>query len=237
MPSCITSRLILAIISSLCCLLTNAEAADSIVTDSMKQRMQACTVCHGKEGVATNQGYSPRIAGKPAAYLYNQLINFREGRRHNAAMRHLLDNMSDAYLQEIALYFSALDLPYPPPQTTGSEPALLAKGKQLVLYGDKQRDIPACVACHGVAMTGRLPSTPGLLGLPRDYVVAQIGAWKSGSRKAVAPDCMVQVAKRLSTEDIYAVSNWLSSQLVSGYGHPAPASKQMTSIACAGDKP
>ena len=28
--------------------------------------MQACTGCHGKEGVSTNQGYFPRIAGKPA---------------------------------------------------------------------------------------------------------------------------------------------------------------------------
>ena len=152
-------------------------------------------------------------------------------------MQHLLENLSDAYLHEIALYFSALNLPYPPAQTIGSDPALLAKGKQLVLYGDKQRDIPACIACHGAAMTGRMPSTPGLLGLPRDYVVAQIGGWKSGSRKAIAPDCMAQVAQRLSTEDIYAVSNWLSSQHVMGYGHPAPAVRQTTSITCAGEKP
>ena len=62
------------------------EALAVPVPDTMAQRMQACTVCHGKEGRATNAGYFPRIAGKPAGYLYNQLLNFREGRRHNATM-------------------------------------------------------------------------------------------------------------------------------------------------------
>jgi len=84
----------------------------------MGQRMQACATCHGKDGRATNIGYFPRIAGKPAGYLYNQLINFRDGRRQNAAMAYLLDHMSDQYLMEIATHFASLDLPYPPAQTT-----------------------------------------------------------------------------------------------------------------------
>ncbi|MGB4346419.1 MAG: cytochrome c4, partial [Burkholderiaceae bacterium] len=89
----------------------------------------------------------------------------------------------------------------------------------------------------GKAMTGRLPSTPGLLGLPRDYVVAQIGGWKAGSRKAGEPDCMAQVAKRLTVDDIDAVSTWLSSQAIRENGHPAAASRQTTSLVCKGDKP
>ena len=47
----------------------------------MAERVRACTACHGKEGRATSDGYYPRIAGKPAGYLYNQLVNFRDGRR------------------------------------------------------------------------------------------------------------------------------------------------------------
>lgn len=202
---------------------------------AMKERMQACTACHGKAGVATPQGYFPRIAGKPAGYLYHQLRHFREGRRQNPAMRHLLQHLSDDYLREIADYFSALDLPYPPPQTTTVAPALLARGAQLVRQGDPARQLPACTACHGAAMTGRLPSTPGLLGLPRDYVVAQLGAWRTGSRKAGAPDCMAQVARRLSPEDIHAVSQWLAAQPVPGRGHPAAPTRQSTGIACEDD--
>ncbi len=33
------------------------------VPDTLAQRLQACTVCHGQEGRATNAGYFPRIAG------------------------------------------------------------------------------------------------------------------------------------------------------------------------------
>lgn len=218
-------------------LMTSALSAGEAprVEDAMKERVRASTACHGKEGVATNQGYFPRIAGKPAAYLYNQLRHFREGRRQNPAMHHLLSHMSDAYLMDMAQYFSALALPYPPPEPTTIPPRLLSRGEQLVRQGDKQRDIPACTACHGAAMTGRLPSTPGLLGLPRDYVVAQIGAWRTVSRHADAPDCMAHVARRLSQDDIHAVSQWLAAQPVPSFGHPAAPGRQTTGIACKGD--
>src|SRR6188472_4206260 len=92
-----------------------AQAAPTF-EDSMAQRTLACTACHGKEGRAGPDGYYPRIAGKPAGYLYNQLLNFRDGRRHYGLMTRLLDPLSDAYLLEIANHFAALDLPYPPPR-------------------------------------------------------------------------------------------------------------------------
>jgi cytochrome c553 len=192
--------------------------------DTMAQRMQACVACHGQEGRATNQGYFPRIAGKPAGYLYNQLVNFRDGKRKNATMAYLVDQMSDAYLREIAEYFASLDLPYPAPPAlpaTAATRAALARGEQLVRHGDPGRDIPACVACHGAAMTGIAPSMPGLLGLPRDYLLAQLGAWRNGQRRAATPDCMGRIARRLGDEDVSAAATWLSSQPVPG--GPAPA--------------
>src|ERR1700754_2135517 len=99
--------LLLALLSALA--LPSAHAADN---DDLARRLQACAACHGKEGRAAPDGYYPRIAGKPAGYLFNQLVNFRDGRRKNADMAHLTAQMSDAYLREIAGYFSALELPY-----------------------------------------------------------------------------------------------------------------------------
>ncbi|MGE5115265.1 MAG: c-type cytochrome, partial [Betaproteobacteria bacterium] len=93
-----------------------AHAAPQRFEDTMAQRMLACTGCHGKEGRAGSDGYYPRIAGKPAGYLYRQLVNFRDGRRRYAPMTALLDPLSDAYLREIAEHFAALEIPYPPPQ-------------------------------------------------------------------------------------------------------------------------
>ena len=62
----------------------------------MTERMQACISCHGKAGRTINREYLPRIAGKPAGYLFNQLLNFRDGRRNNAVMTHLLQPLSVA---------------------------------------------------------------------------------------------------------------------------------------------
>ena len=76
--------------------------------DSMGQRMLACTGCHGPEGRAAPDGYYPRIAGKPDGYLFNQLLNFRDGRRHYALMTNLLAPLGDAYLREIAAHFASL---------------------------------------------------------------------------------------------------------------------------------
>lgn len=190
--------------------------------DSIAQRTQACTACHGNQGRAAADGYYPRLAGKPAGYLYNQLLNFKEGRRHYGLMTQLVDPLTDTYLMEIAQYFSGIDAPYPAPQPPGAPAALLEQGRQLVMQGDPARQVPACVQCHGQAMTGVLPATPGLLGLPRDYVNAQLGAWKAGQRRAHAPDCMKAVVAKLSDADIFAVSSWLAAQAVPGDAHAVP---------------
>ena len=99
--------------------------------------------------------------------------------------------------------------------------AALEQGRQLVQQGDAARRIPACVACHGAAMTGVAPSIPGLLGLPRDYLNSQLGAWKTGQRRAHVPDCMADIARQLTPDDVSAVSAWLAAQPVAAGGKPA----------------
>lgn len=192
------------------------------VEDSIAQRVQACTGCHGAQGRAASDGYQPRIAGKPAGYLYHQLLNFRDGRRQYQPMMRLIDPLSDAYLQEMAAYFASLDLPYPPPQAPTASAETLKRGEALALLGDSTRRIPACVQCHGAALTGLAPAIPGLLGLPRDYLNAQLGAWQTGSRRAQAPDCMAQIARSLSADDVAALSQWLAAQ-------PLPADTKVVS--------
>ena len=187
---------------------------------AMAPRVLACTVCHGKEGRATPDGYFPRIAGKPAGYLANQLLNFRDGRRSYPQMTYLIEHLTDDYLREMAEHL-ALDLPYPPPPAPQAPAAVLEQGRKLVQQGDVARNIPACVACHGAAMTGVAPSIPGLLGLPRDYLNSQLGAWKTGQRRAHAPDCMADIARQLTPEDVSAVSAWLAAQPVAAGGKPA----------------
>jgi cytochrome c553 len=102
----------------------------------------------------------------------------------------------------------------------------------LVISGDPSKNIPACVACHGQNLTGALPAIPSLVGLPRDYLNAQFGAWKTNARRAAAPDCMARISKQLSPEDIGALSAWLSSQPIPDDMAPAPALSAKLPIPC-----
>lgn len=214
-----------------------AAAPAHQVPDTMAQRMLACGACHGKEGRATPDGYQPRIAGKPAGYLYNQLLNFRERRRQNATMQRFVDLMSDDYLREIAEHYAGLDLPYPPPEPAIASPEVVALGRSLVHEGDPARGLPACTACHGATMTGVAPTIPGLLGLPRAYLGAQLNAWRQGQRHAQAPDCMADIARRLSDTQLNAVASWLAAQPVPADSRPAATLPAPMPARCGGTAP
>ena len=208
--------------------------AQRVIPDTLAQRALACTSCHGKEGRAAADGYYPRLAGKPQGYLYKQLLNFRDGRRHYGLMSDLIDPLSDAYLNELAGYFAQLSLPYPPPQQPTLPAAALAQGRELVFKGDTARKLPACVQCHGEALTGVQPFIPGLLSLPRDYLNGQFGAWRSGQRRADAPDCMYQIARALKPDEINAISQWLAAQTMPAGAKPMAASTKPLPMDCGG---
>ena len=219
---------------SWCCLLLSAGQAwaQQAPSDTMPERAAPCFACHGKEGRASGDGSFPRIAGKPAGYLYNQLVNFRDGRRKNAQMRYMIGFMSDQNLHEFADYFASLHPPYPEPQAPKLSPSELERGRMLVTQGDKARNIPACTACHGERLTGTQPSIPGLAGLTRDYLAWQFGSWKDGHRGAAAPDCMARIAQGLTQQDIGAATAWIASQPLPGDMSAAPAGSIKPPIAC-----
>jgi cytochrome c553 len=208
------------------------HADTATVPDTIAQRMMACSTCHGVDGRASSNGFYPRIAGKPEQYLYNQLLNFKQAKRQYPAMTFLLENLSDDYLREVARYYSQQHPPYVPPQAVTTSAAVLARGRELAIHGDKTKNIPACIACHGSQLTGISPALPGLVGLPRDYLNAQFGSWKSGSRKAQAPDCMAQITARMSLEDINAVSSWLAAQAVPANSTPEPRLTTSLPLSC-----
>ena len=204
------------------------------VEDTMAQRVLACTGCHGPEGRAASDGYYPRIAGKPAGYLYNQLVSFRDGRRQYTLMANLLAPLTDDYLRDIAAHFAQLELPYPPPPPATAGADVLARGETLVTKGDAGLGVPACIQCHGAALMGVAPSMPALIGMPRDYLNAQLGAWRTGGRHAIAPDCMAEVAKKLAQGDITAISQWLGAQTVPAGAKPATALPAPLPVPCGG---
>ena len=221
------------IVTLLSCLLATpllAAERPAVLPDTMAQRLLACTSCHAKKDV--NDQYFPRISGKPAGYLYNQLVNFREGRRNYAIMNYMVDPLPDAYLREIAAHFAAEHLSAPPVQKPDVSAAVLERGRVLVMQGDTRLGVPACIACHGEKLAGVAPAIPGLLGLPRDYVNAQFGAWRNKTRRALAPDCMADITARLALSDITALSSWIALQPAAPGARPASALAQPLPLKC-----
>jgi cytochrome c553 len=184
--------------------------------DTVAARVLACASCHGAEGEGTSDDYFPRLAGKPAGYLYNQLVAFKDARRRYPPMNYLLEFLPNVYLKEIAEHFASLRPPFPAPTVPVVSNEILAHGESLVTHGDPQRGLPACAGCHGPTFTGMEPAIPGLLGLRASYISAQLGAWRYGTRTAAAPDCMQIVAGLLTEDDVKAIAAWLSAR-------PAPA--------------
>ncbi|SDH53309.1 MULTISPECIES: c-type cytochrome [unclassified Duganella] len=213
--------------------LSATPMASSAPPDTLEQRIAACLSCHSVK--ERGDAYFPRIAGKPAGYLYNQLRNFRDGHRQYPMMNYMVAHLPDAYLREIADYFAAQHPPYATAAAGSGASASavqLARGEALVRHGDAGKKIPACVACHGAGLTDVEPAIPGLLGLPSDYINAQFGNWKGKTRRAAAPDCMADIAARLSVEDVAALSAWLSRQPPDADARPATSLPAPLPIAC-----
>jgi len=208
-----------------------AQTADH-PPDTMAARTLACAACHGPEGQGTDNDYFPRLAGKPAGYLFNQLLAFKQGRRRYPPMNYLLQFQSDEYLHALAAYFSALRPPPAPPAPPTVSDAVLARGRTLVSQGDPAHGVPPCSGCHGPKLTGMEPAIPGLVGLHASYISAQLGAFRYGTRTAAAPDCMQIVAASLTEGDVTAVAAWLASLPVPPDPSPVPKGTLTMPLAC-----
>jgi cytochrome c553 len=222
----------LLVLSGMCVAVHAAPGDAPAIPDTLKQRIASCTACHGESGEGADNAFFPRLAGKPQGYLLRQLQDFRNGVRHYAIMEYTVQPLDDDYLREIAGYFAAQDVPYrthPIPTMTAAQ---TARGEELVTRGDKARGVPACTACHGTNLTGVEPAIPGLIGLPYDYLSAQLGSWRTDTRRAVAPDCMAAVVSRLSDADISAAAAYLAAHPIPDDPHPQPAGSVTMPLRC-----
>jgi cytochrome c553 len=171
-----------------------------------------CSSCHGPNGNSANPDW-PRLAGQSAVYIAEQLRMFREGTRNNPIMKPLAGTLSDQDISDLAVYYQAQTV-------TGLEadPSFWKAGSDLYRRGDKARNIPACIACHGPVGRGNLAAGyPSLRAQESVYVVNQLNDYASGARYAgtnvatVDPNSamMLTIAKRLTPEDIRNVASYV----------------------------
>lgn len=75
-----------------------------------RQKSRACMGCHGPQGISRVQSY-PSLAGKPQAYLEEQLRAYRQGERADPMMSSVARNLSDEDIVALSHYYASLPGP------------------------------------------------------------------------------------------------------------------------------
>jgi cytochrome c553 len=192
-----------------------------------KGKVSSCGGCHGENGNSAMPTF-PKLAQQHSSYLLNQLHAFKDGNRNDPVMSPMAMPLSDADMLDIAAYYSAQNIsanpaPTLPPNedaeaatnakiTKETMQALLAVGSNLYRNGNLTSEVSACIACHGPSGEGNKPAAfPALRSQHADYLIKTLTDFKSGVRSKNADNMMVMIAKKMSDEEIKAVSYHIST--------------------------
>lgn len=172
-----------------------------------------CSSCHGPNGNSANPEW-PRLAGQSAVYVAEQLKLFKSTVRNNPVMMPMASALSDKDIDDIAVYYEAQT-----PQGLEADPSYWKAGEMLYRRGDRAREIPACIACHGPGGRGNpAAGYPALRAQQSVYVMKQLKDYASGARYPGARNpaqasrngaMMLTIAKRLTPEDIRNVASYV----------------------------
>ncbi len=168
----------------------------------------ACSKCHGSTGVSASPLF-PNLAGQLPVYIETELKLFRQrGRsdpRARAFMWGITRDLTDEQIKGVARQFSS----QPPVRgAVSSNPALSAKGKWLYENGAKEREVEACIVCHGHDGEG-INTNPRVAGQHRDYLVSAMVQFRSRVRENKV---MQHVAQNLTDDEIDDLVEYVSTK-------------------------
>ncbi|MGR6034177.1 MAG: c-type cytochrome [Candidatus Nitrosoglobus sp.] len=190
------------------CILFAASSSAALVAgdpEAGKAKTTPCQSCHGPDGNSPNPEW-PNLAGQNASYLKKQLQDFKSGARKNPIMSSIAAALSDEDIANLAVYYSSQTI------SEGTTPEEYFKlGQDLFRQGDKESGVPACMACHGPSGDGNPAAAwPRLSGQNAKYVENQLKAYRSSERTNDLNKMMQGVAKKITDEEITAISHYVS---------------------------
>ena len=186
------------------------------------EKAVACAACHGADGNSSDPQY-PKIAGQHERYIARQLALFKSGARANAIMLGFASTLSAQDMRDIGAYFATQKIVAGLADETAiadqfspyNGQRVVDVGAKIFHGGVKQNNVPACMACHGPSGVGNPgPSYPVLGGQHAGYTGTALKGYKATPPGApLLADAnysiMAAIAKRLSDEEILAVSSYL----------------------------
>ena len=166
-----------------------------------------CGACHGPDGNSMAPNF-PKLAGQGERYLTKQLHDIKSGKRTVLEMTGLLTNLSDQDLADIAAYFASQK-----GSVGAADEKLVKRGENLFRGGDLAKGLPACTGCHSPNGAGNAAAGfPHLGGQHAQYIAKQLTDFRKeegGRTNDGDVKTMQTIAKRLSDEDIAAVSSYI----------------------------
>jgi cytochrome c553 len=172
------------------------QAARAQDVEAGREKAGPCQACHGPGGNSTIPLF-PSLAGQTARYLYLQLRDYQEGRRHDPQMDPIVAPLSRQDLLDLAAFFAAQK---PRPSTFNADPQKAARGQ-------KKSAETLCPMCHLREFMGQ-NEIPRVAGQQYDYIVKQMRDFKTGKRTNDAGN-MASVSKTLSDDDIDDLAHYL----------------------------
>lgn len=170
-----------------------------------KAATATCAGCHNPDGNSA-LAINPKLAGQSEKYLVKQLNDFRSGARENAMMTPMANLLAEGDIENVAAFYASQTV-----QHAAVADKYIVLGQRLYQSGDADRDIPACMACHGANGKG-MPAAgfPALGGQHPEYTKAQLIAFRSGQRNNDANKVMRDVVAKMSDEQIEALAYFLA---------------------------
>ena len=208
------TSLIVAAIALAATTVRDAPAAPTVVPpdpsalDAQTLVSNECSKCHGATGVSICRLF-PNLAGQLPVYIETELKLFRQRGRSDPGARAFMwpmaRGLTDQQIKGVARHFSS----QPPVRgTVSSNPALADRGRLLYENGAKERDVLACIVCHGQNGEG-VNTYPRIAGQPRDYIVTAIMQFRSRLRES---RLMQHVTQELTDDEIAALVEYISTK-------------------------
>lgn len=194
---------------------------------SGKPKSATCASCHGPEGNSMIPNF-PKLAQQHESYLIKQLNAFKNGSRKNPMMSGIAKSLSDQDIADLSAYYAEQkisenkepqlqinddddEITTDTPVKTKTLPELMTQGADLYRNGDLEREVSACIACHGPSGDGNQPAAfPLLKSQHADYLIKTLTDYKTGSRTNNPENIMQMIAKKMTDEEIKAVAYRIS---------------------------
>jgi cytochrome c553 len=180
-------------------------ATPAVAQDAKTIASTVCTACHGEDGNSLVPMF-PKIAGLQAEYIVKQLRDFKSGRRKSDIMAPVVAALKPEDFLPLGSYFSSQKMKAGEPD----DKKLADLGKLVFFDGNEDSGLPACVGCHQAQGVGH-SIYPRIGGQHGTYVSQQLKNFAAGDRSNDVSRFMRVVAKRMTEEEINAVSAYVAT--------------------------